>query len=332
MIGSGALWWMLAAALATWLAGLWLAAREAIAASLAALLGLAGIPLGALLLGLSLALVSGAARDMLWPICTRVAASLPALAILLAPVLLGAGLLYEWTDMPANGFRGAWLAWPGFAVRGLAYLLLWWALACRVLPGSIVRPQRAGLALIALVLSVSLAAADWAMSVDAHFKSSIFGLLWLGRLMLSAVAFCLMLRLRLEPQRPGVLRGLLAAAALVWLYLHFMQYLIIWYGNLPEEVRWYQQRGTGVWLWLTWLLGAGQALVLFVLFWPVSQRRRVLATLCLATLVLGLVEGAWLAMPGLGDLHVWAAFALLVLAWLAGGAAIWRMQGRRTAR
>ncbi len=311
---------------AVWLAGLLLAGREAIAASLAALLGLAGLPLGALLLGLSLALVSGAARNLLWPVCTRVAASIPALAILLAPVLLGAGLLYEWTHMDASGFRGAWLAWPGFALRGLGYLLLWWALAVWALPASLARPQRAGLALIALVPSVSLAAVDWGMSVDPHFKSSIFGLLWLGRLMLSGVALCVLFCLASNPARPGVLRGMLAAAVLLWLYLHFMQYLIIWYGNLPEEVRWYKERVADAWLWLTWLLAAGQALVLFALFWPVSQRQSLLATLCVVTLLLGLVEGAWLAMPGLAQLNLWATSALLVAAWLAGGAFIWLMQ------
>lgn len=305
-----------------WLLGLWWASREAIAASLAALLGLAGLPVGTLVLGMSLALVKGSARDQLWPVCNRLAVSMPALALVLTPVLLGAGVLYEWTQMSAPDFRGAWLWWPGFALRGLAYLLLWWALAVWALPASIARPQRAGLSLIALVLSVSLAAADWGMSVDPHFASSIFGLLWLGRLVLTGVALSGLIVVWAGADRPGVLRGMLAAAVLIWLYLHCMQYLLIWYGNLPDEVRWYQERGQGGWLWLTWLLGAGQTLVLLVLFWPLSERRLVLAGLCTATLLLGLAEGAWLALPGLESLRPGPTALALVAAWLAGTAAI----------
>lgn len=324
-------WILLVLGTLVWLLGVWLATREAIAAGLAALLGMAGVPVGALVLGMSLALVKGSARDQLWPVCNRLAASVPALALVLAPVLLGAGVLYEWTQLSAPDFRGAWLWWPGFALRGVVYLLLWWVLAVWALPASIARPQRAGLSLIALVLSVSLAAADWGMSVDPHFASSIYGLLWLGRLLLTGVAISSFMVVWAGADRPGVLRGLLAAAVLIWLYLHCMQYLLIWYGNLPDEVRWYQDRVQGGWLWLTWLLGVGQTLVLLALFWPVSERRLVLSGLCGFTLVLGLAEGVWLGLPGLESLRLWSTVLMLVAAWLAGAAAIGLMQMRRAA-
>lgn len=321
-----------------WLGCLLLASRETVAASLASLLGLAGIPLGGLCLGLSVAMVSGNARDQLWIWSVFTAGAMPMLALIALPVLAGAGVLYEWVGQEEGGFRGFWLAWPSFAVRGAVYLALWWALARWVLPLSVRNPAGAGLGLIALVLSTTLASVDWAMSLDPHFKSSLFGLVWFGRLMLSGVAFCCLLALGLggdrlgdgrsgrdrsgrdssNRDRPGVLRGMLAAAALAWLYLHFMQYLVIWYGNLPEEIRWYQHRGEGVGLWLTWLLGAGQSLVFMLLLWPFSQRRRVLAALAAATLVMGLIEGAWLSLPGLNALKPLPLVLALVAAWVAG--------------
>lgn len=316
------------------LACLLLASREAVAASLASLLGLAGIPLGGLCLGLSVALVSGSARDQLWPWTLFSARALPMLALIALPVLAGAGALYQWVGTDEGGFRGLWLAWPSFAVRGILYLAAWWALAVWVLPLSLERPAAAGLGLIALVMSTSLAAVDWAMSLDPHFKSSLFGMVWFGRLMLTAIAFCCLLALgrgvdrsgrdrsgrdRSDRDRPGVLRGMLAAAVMAWLYLHFMQYLVIWYGNLPEEIRWYQHRTEGGWLWLTWLLGAGQSLVFIVLLWPFSQRRRVLMVLAVATLLLGLAEGAWMSLPGLEAMHPLLLCLSLAAAWLAGG-------------
>lgn len=295
-----------------------LASREAVAASLASLLGLAGIPLGGLCLGLSVALVSGNARDQLWMWTLSSARAVPVLALIALPVLAGAGVLYEWAGPDEGGFRGFWLAWPSFVVRGLLYLAFWWGLATWVLPTSIRRPAAAGLGLIALMLTTSLAAVDWAMSLDPHFKSSLFGMVWFGRLMLSGIAFCCLLALGRGSDRPGVLRGMLAAAALAWLYLHFMQYLVIWYGNLPEEIRWYQHRGEGGWLWLTCLLGAGQSSVFIALLWPFSQRRKVLTALAAVTLVLGLAEGVWLSLPGLSAMQPALLSLSLVCAWLAG--------------
>ncbi|GAB6387946.1 hypothetical protein [Stutzerimonas marianensis] len=300
------------------LACLWLVSREAVAASLASLLGLAAIPLGALGLGLSVALVSGSARDQLWTLTVHSSQSVPVIALAALPVLIGAGALYAWVGVDEGGFRGFWLAWPSFAVRGVLYLALWWALARWVLPLSLSQPAAAGLGLIALVLSTSLAAVDWAMSLDLRFTSSLFGLVWFGRLMLSGIAFCCLGAVARGSNRPGVLRGLLASAALAWLYLHFMQYLVIWYGNLPEEIRWYQQRVDGGWAWLTGILAGGQALVFLALLWPASERRIPLTALAVATLTLGLAEGVWLSLPGVNAVRpLGLAFALLC-AWLAG--------------
>jgi len=163
---------------------------------------------------------------------------------------------------------------------------------------------------------VSLAAFDWAQSMDPRFASSIFGLLWLGRLMLSGIAACILLCLMAGASRPGVLRGLLAAAALSWVYLHFMQYLIVWYGNLPEEVHWYEVRARG-WPLLTWLV-ALQSLVFVATWWPFSARRLPLTVLAAATLLLGLAEGAWLSLSSLPDMNGLIVTLALLAATAAG--------------
>lgn len=321
---------MLALGAAGLLVALLLARREALAAGLASLLGLAGVPLGALALGLALALVSGSVRDQLWSWTLFGARALPAVALLALPVLLGAGALYEWDGRHEGGFRGLWLSWPAFAGRGALYLTLWWALGRWALPEGVARPQRAGIGLIALVLSVSLAAIDWAMSLQAQFTSSLFGLIWFARSMLDGIAFTCLLALAAGTPRPGVLRGLLAAGVLAWLYLHAMQYLIIWYGNLPEEIGWYAQRGGG-WLWLTWLLGAGQGLVFAVLLWPAAQRRWLLAGLAGATLLLGLAEGVWLSLPSIAGTQPGPLALAQLAAWLAGAGLLMALLSPRRA-
>ncbi|WP_417777728.1 hypothetical protein [Stutzerimonas xanthomarina] len=296
--------------------GLLLAPRDTLAASVASLLGLAGIPLGALALGLSLAPISGSVRDQLWPWALVASRAMPALLLMVLPGLLGAGLIYEWMHQHSSGFRGLWLWWPSFVVRGLLYVGLWWALARWLLPTTLRNPAGAGLGLIAVVLSVSLAAFDWAQSMEPHFASSIFGLLWLGRLMLSGIATCILFSLFAGASRPGVLRGLLSAASLAWIYLHFMQYLIVWYGNMPEEVRWYETRAHD-WPLLTWLV-ALQSLVFIATWWRFSQRRWPLALLAGSTLLLGLAEGAWLSLASLSGLHSLASGLAMLAAMVAG--------------
>ena len=300
--------------------GLLLAPRDTLAACVASLLGLAGIPLGALALGLALAPVSGSVRDQLWPWTLVASRAMPGLAILVLPGLLGAGFIYEWMHQYNDGFRGLWLWWPSFVVRGLLYVVLWWALARWLLPTTLRNPAGAGLGLIAVVLSVSLAAFDWAQSMDPHFASSIFGLLWLGRLMLSGITACILFSLFAGASHTGVLRGLLSAAALAWIYLHFMQYLIVWYGNLPEEVRWYEIRARE-WPLLTWLV-ALQSLVFVATWWPFSARRVPLAVLAGGTLLLGLAEGAWLSLASLSGLNALASGLAMLAAAAAGGGLI----------
>ena len=43
------------------------------------------------------------------------------------------------------------------------------------------------------------------------------------------------------------LGNLLLAFVMLWAYLSFCQLLIIWAGNLKEEIPWYQQRAFGGW-------------------------------------------------------------------------------------
>jgi hypothetical protein len=310
-------WTALAAGVIGLGVGLLLAPRDTLAACVASLLGLAGIPLGTLALGLALAPVSGSVRDQLWPWALVASRSMPALALLVLPGLLGAGVIYEWMHQYNDGFRGLWLWWPSFVFRGLLYVGLWWALARWLLPTTLRNPAGAGLGLIAVVLSVSLAAFDWAQSMAPDFASSIFGLLWLGRLMLSGIAVCVLFSLFAGASRPGVLRGLLSAATLAWIYLHFMQYLIVWYGNLPEEVRWYEIRARD-WRLLTGLV-ALQSLVFVATWWPFSQRRWPLTILAGGTLLLGLAEGAWLSLASLSGVHPLASGLAMLAAVAAGG-------------
>ena len=92
---------------------------------------------------------------------------------------------------------------------------------------------------------------------------------------------------------------ILLSLLLLWAYLHAMQYIIIWAGNIPDEVTWYLRRASGGWAVVLWGLMLGQFVIPF--FALLSERvrygQRPLLWLCGATLALRLVEAFWLVLP-----------------------------------
>ncbi|WP_438943752.1 hypothetical protein [Pseudomonas sp. N8] len=267
-----------------------------------------------------LALVSGSWRDMLWPGAAAIARTVPMIVVMLLPMLVGLDQLFAWSHEQFEGFRGAWLSPGSFIFRAVLYASAWIALARWILPLVRLRPELAAVGAILMVLTVSAAGIDWIMTLDRHFHSSIFGLLYLGRSMLSGIALAILFALSRHAPRPGVLRGLLAAAVHAWLYLHFMQYLLIWSADLPREINWYEVRAVGVWAYMLWVIALGQgALVALALLFPWSERPGVLATLSLITLALGLLESAWLVLPALEGLVPVIALVFALAAWLGFG-------------
>src|SRR3954451_9066157 len=123
--------------------------------------------------------------------------------------------------------------------------------------------RAASAGLIMYALTVSLAGIDWMESLEPHFHSSIYGLLFLSFVLLNGIAFTVGARIWLD-QRLGATRGysaLLVATILLWAYLHAMQYIVIWSANIPDEVTWYIERSAGGWRFLLAGLALGQLVI-----------------------------------------------------------------------
>ena len=110
-----------------------------------------------------------------------------------------------------------------------------------------------------LVYSITMSAAAiyWVMSLDPTWYSSVYGLLFLVGQAYSVLALSIIVVVSLykaEPV-PTVLRQpeqhalgkFTFAFVMLNIYLAFSQFLIIWSGNLPEEIPWYQDRFLGGW-------------------------------------------------------------------------------------
>ena len=115
----------------------------------------------------------------------------------------------------------------------------------------------AGPGLILYGFTITFAAIDWVMSLDPSWISTIYGLIFLAGQCLSAICFAVVIErilVRYKPMsellRPDFVHDhgkLMLTFVMVWAYFSFSQWLIIWAGNLPEEITWYLKRIHGGW-------------------------------------------------------------------------------------
>lgn len=288
--------------------------RGVLGAGLSAAVTSVTLALGCVLWRLLMPLIRGEWRTTLTPSLAIGMASLPWALLGLLVLVPAAWLLYPWSQAGAEGFRGFWLHPLSFLARALIYAGLWWWLAGWVNRG--VGEARAGLGLIVLVLSLSAAGIDWLMSLDAELASTIFGLFFVLRALLMGLAWA---GLTSGPHSQRLLRGLLVGACIFWVYLQFMQYLIVWAGNLPREIHWYLDRTEHGWGAVGGLLALTQGILpLMLLTLPWGKRPRALRWASGLTFFSGFVESAWLGLPSIGL----APSLWLPLAWLAWAGAI----------
>jgi len=110
-----------------------------------------------------------------------------------------------------------------------------------------------------LVYSLTMTAAViyWVMSLDPTWYSSVYGLMFLVGQGYSVLALGIIVTISLSAAEPfkTILRTteqhdlgkFTFAFVMLNIYLAFSQFLIIWSGNLPEEIPWYIDRFAGGW-------------------------------------------------------------------------------------
>jgi len=180
---------------------------------------------------------------------------------------------------------------------------------------------------VAYGLTVTFASVDWIMSIDPAWFSTIFGLLVLAGQALSAMAFAIAVLALVSDAEPfaGRVRAahfhdlgkLLFALVLLWAYLTFSQFLIIWSGNLPEEIPWYLDRMRPPWQAVSVVVAVGHFLLPFLVLLSrdVKRRPRTLAAIAAGVLAMRFVDTYWLIVPSFphesGRIH-WMDLAALL--------------------
>jgi len=263
------------------------------------------------------------------------AGTLPAMAILFIPIVLGRHDLYEWTHVetvrndPILSQKVLYLNVPFFLARAALYFGLW-ILMARLLtrwsrqldetgdPALGLRMRKlSGIGLVLYGLTVTFAAFDWLMSLEPHWFSTIYGALFMVGQGLSTLAFTAIalhwlagegtLHGRVGPQQFHDVGNLMFAFVILWTYMSFGQFLIIWSGNLYEETFWFLDRRYGGWLWVSIFLFLGNFLLPFLLLLMKSNKRRprILSGIALWVLATRLVDIHWQIAPSFHEqLHV----------------------------
>jgi len=330
-------------------AGLFIDAKTMLASYLTAWAALSAIPIGALAVLFTTYLVrAGWTRDLHVSL-SGATLTIPVLAALFIPVLAGMSVIYPWAagtaDLPP--FKAAYLTPWFFILRAAVYFTVWTALAvwaARSYGNDAAMKRVASAGLIVWALTASLAGVDWFESVEAHFHSSIYGLVVVSFDLLGGLAFGMVALLssnRRQSMSNAAYAGTLLSVLLLWAYMYAMQYIIIWTGNIPEEVIWYLRRLHEGWGFALWLLIVGQFIAPFFMLLSADIRASTRALLCLAgaTIALRYLEAGVLILPPLGVSNLWlildlpAAILATGASWLfAFGFAVRLVENRTLSR
>ena len=201
--------------------------------------------------------------------------TLPLMLVLFIPIFLGAKQIYPWTNHeemaknPALVEKAKYLNLPFVSLRAGGIFAIWLLLAFFLNKWSREQDQSvdrqatkkmrvlSGPGLVLFVFTVTFASIDWSMSLDPEWSSTIYGFLFVAAWSLSALAFVIAILALLSKHEPMShvvaalhfhdLGKLMLALVMLWAYFAFSQFLIIWSGNLPEEIRWYLPRMRGGW-------------------------------------------------------------------------------------
>ena len=286
-----------------------------------------GVTLGCLALGMVHQLSGGAWGVVLRRSIGAASRVLPVMTAMFLPIAIGMSLLYPWTnaDLVAHNellqHKRLYLNTPFFLVRAAVYFAIWNALAYFLSAWSLEqdrspdpriasRMQRLSAGgLLCYGLTITFASFDWLMSLDPEWFSTMYGVLIIGGQGLASIAFLITIVAWLS-RRPPLdrivmpshfhdLGNLMLAFVMLWAYFSFSQYLIIWAGNLPLEISWYQHRLDTSWRAVGVGLIVFHFAVPFVLLLSRATKRERAAIVKVAAwiLVVRVVDLFWLIAP-----------------------------------
>jgi hypothetical protein len=258
--------------------------------------------------------------------------SFPALAVLSIPIFVGAHDLFHWTHQelfdpssphfdPILAGKSGYLNMPFFTVRIVAYFLIWSVISYLLYANSIRQDVKAdpdtparlrkisAVALPLTAVTTAFASYDVLMSLDPHWFSTIFGVYFFAASFWTAHATIALTAVMIQ-RRKGLrdvitrehyhdLGKMMFGFTVFWAYIAFSQYMLIWYGNLPEETVWYRHRLSHGWEVHSAILLIAHFVIPFWVLLPRRAKRAksVMTVMALWFLAVNWFDFHWIAMP-----------------------------------
>ena len=278
------------------------------------------------------------ATGSVWSVVLRrcaeaLAAPMWVLAVLFIPLLLVALLepsstIFPWrnpTDAmaeQAKHVKGAYLDENAFVIRTVVFFAIWVLFSFFFVRGSLRQDQGGSAAttgtlrrfsplfLILFAFTLTFASFDWLMSLEPNWFSTIYGVYTFAGVTLSGLAAITLVvvgLLRSGKIAPELVRkdhlyslgGLLFAFTCFWGYISFSQFMLIWYGGMPEETVYYIKRIENGWLPITWAVVFARFFIpfFFLLSRKAKMDGRKLIQISIFILLGQLLDLYWLVMP-----------------------------------
>jgi hypothetical protein len=296
-----------------------------------------GVALGSMAIVMIRHLTGGGWGTVIRRVLGAAMRTLPVLAFLFIPIIIGVlqHRNYPWL-MPLDAIqdphirehlekhsfiKAAFLNPTGFIIRAIIYLAIWNLLSFLLSmwskqtdnPSTPDNTQKfkavAGPGLILYAFTISFAVIDWVMSLDPSWISTIFGLIILAGELLSAICFAIVVERILVDYKPmsEMLKSEFVhdhgkwtlTFIMVWAYFSFSQWLIIWAGNLPNEITFYLKRINNGWGYVALFLALFHFCVPFVILLsrPFKRNIRKLFWLAVWLLFMRFVDLFWIIEP-----------------------------------
>jgi hypothetical protein len=250
------------------------------------------------------------------------------IGVLFIPLFFGLSHLYPWArpdEVRADSiltYKRPYMNPSFFDARTIIYFAIWLLLVYFLIKWSVEQDRSGNLrlagklealsapGLILWGIGVTGSCVDWVMSIESHWFSTIYGFIFMIIAALTAMAFVIFVLRILSEDKPlkdsatsqqyNDLGNLLLAFVILWAYLQFSQFLIIWQGNLKDEIPWYKTRVFGGWALLAVTLLVLHFCVPFgmLLQRPMKRVLRPLSKVAALLILMSAVDVYWMVMPG----------------------------------
>ena len=312
--------------------GAWLRPDQFFRAYLLAFMAWLGVSLGSMAILMLRHLTKGGWGMVIRRILGAAMRCLPLMTLLFVPILFGMPKLYMWARpldsiqdihlrQHLEGITGTYLSVHGFIIRAAIYFAIWNVLSLLLTRWSAQQdhpPVRdnsskfkalSAPGLILYAFSITFAVIDWIMSIDATWISTIFGLSFLIGQVLAGLCFAVVVErilFRYQPMskllKPVYVHDhgkFILTFIMMWAYFAFSQWLIIWAGNLPQEITWYIRRLNGGWGYVGLFVALFHFAVPFVVLLSRPFKRDITRLVWLAVwlLLMRYVDLFWIIEP-----------------------------------